>query len=52
MGVFLAAAAPPTIFVTAATTTTASLAEEVVRCTETAVVLATGAVPVEVEKVQ
>lgn len=39
-------------FVTAATTTTASLAEEVVRCTETVVINAAGAVPVEVGKVQ
>lgn len=52
MRVFFAADAPPTTFVTAATTTTSSVAEEVARCTETAVVLAAGAVPMEVEKVQ
>lgn len=52
MGVFFAAAARPTTFVTAATATAASLAEEVVKCTEPAAVLAAGAVPVEVEKVQ
>lgn len=52
MGVFFAAAAPPTTFVPAATTTSTSLAEEVIKFTETAVVLAAGAVPMEVEKMQ
>lgn len=49
---FFAPAAPPTAFIIAATTTAASQAEEVGRCTETAVVLAAEAVPVKVEKVQ
>lgn len=52
IGVLFAAAVPPTTFVAAAATTAALLAEEVEMCTETAAVLETRALPLEVKKVQ